>query len=139
MVIAKRGMRVIREAPPLEAKPISVEFVASILRNVQKADESEVERRIEKARREAYEKGGNQYRERYAELAKSIEAFQKASGIMIHSWNGDKIGEAVETFYRMKDRTREISSALKACGDIQAMLESVQKLTDFPKATSDVS
>lgn len=128
----KGGMKVIVEAPPLKPKAISIEFLASLLRNVQKADEAGISRRIDKARGEARDEGGRYYKQKYDDLQKTVKEFRAASGIdLSHAWNGGQVGESLRVLSQLRYRTEHISSAIKACDDIRSMLDKVQSLAQL--------
>lgn len=129
---AKGSMKVIREAPKLDPKPVSIEFVASVLRNVQKADESAIELERRKAYDKGREEGGGYLKEQYANLKKAVEEFETASGIKLSYYsNGKELGEAVETLRHLKYRVEHISGAIKACEDIRTMLKQVEVLASI--------
>lgn len=126
----KGSMKVIVPAPELTPKAPSVEFVASILRNIQKADENyvEVERRKEYAK--GYEQGGGYIQKQYSELKKVMEEFESASGIRLQYYaDGKGLGEAVDTIRNLKYRTEQVTNAIKACESIGTMLKQVEALS----------
>lgn len=130
----KGSMKVIREAPALTPKAVSIEFVASVLRNVQKADENEMEKDLRKAYQEGYDAGGTHHRDQYTALRKTCEEFEAASGIKLHSYeDGKELGQSVETLRRLKYRVEHISGAIKACEDIGGMLKQVELLASLHK------
>ncbi len=136
MVTNGGGMKVVVEAPPLTPKPISIEFLASVLRNVQKADEAVVERRISKARKEAAESANSYIQRQYDDLRKVVEEFSAASGIDLkHTWDAGKVGEAVQVLRQLHYRTDQITSGIKACEDIRDMLVKVQELSALGTTT----
>ncbi len=140
MVLKDKGMRVIREAPALEAKPATIEFVASLLRNFAKAEDSEIEQRISKARSEAREEGGIYYRDNYAKLKRACEEFRAASGIEINEyWGAGDIGEAVRTLRQLSNRVKQIEAAILACADLQQMLGKVRDLSALSGDTKEVT
>lgn len=130
----KGGMRVAADAPILEPRPLSIEFIASVLRNFQRTEESEIESRIQKARNEAREEGNNYYREQYASIKKALEEFEAASGIHVSEYGGGNIGDAVRTLRDLKYRVQHIESAIRAAADIQNMLEKVRALSDLQES-----
>lgn len=136
MVCTPKGsMKIIIPAPLLPAKPPSVEFVASILRNVQKMDEATIERERQKAHSEGYEEGGNYTRDQLKNLRNSVQEFEAASGIKISEYSDGKgLGEAVTTLYNLKYRVQHIGSAIKACQDIAGMLQQVETLHSLIEA-----
>lgn len=125
----KGSMKVLRDAPKLTPAAPSIEFVASILRNVQKTDEATIERERQKARNEGYEQGGNYTRDQLKNLRNSVQEFEAASGIKISEYSDGKgLGEAVTTLHNLKYRVQHIGSAIKACQDIAGMLQQVETL-----------
>lgn len=135
----KGGMRVVKEAPALTPKSISIEFLASVMRNVQKADNAEIASVTRKAYEEGRESGDRYYREKYVELKKAVDEFHAASGVEIYEWDGGKIGEAVGTLRQIGWRTKQVSEAIKACADIQNMLEQVRSLTALKPAKDEAA
>lgn len=129
---AKGTMKVVKEAPALEAKPPSIEFVASVLRNVQKTEDAIMEKACQKARNEGYEQGGKYHRDELARLSTSCAEFEAASGIKLNRYTGGKdLGEAVTTLHNLKYRVQHIGSAIKACEDIAGMLKQVEALASL--------
>lgn len=125
----KGGMRVVTDAPSLTPKPISIEFLASVLRNVQRSDESSIERMVSKARQEGHDQGGTYHQRKYTELAATVAEFEKSSGIdLARTWDAGKVGEAVQVLRQLHHRTDQINSGIKACEDIRSMLEKVKDL-----------
>lgn len=127
MVMKGDSMRVVVPAPQLQPLPLTVEFVASILRNVQKADEGQIAAAINKAVREAVD------RERatscYTKLKQQVDAFEAASGLHISEYaDGKELGESVDTLRRLRWRLESIERARDACKDIEQMLEKIQTL-----------
>lgn len=141
MVVKSNTMRVVKEAPILTPKPLTVEFVASVLRNVAKAEDNA----IEKVRYDAYQKGreegGEYYQREYRSIKKACEEFEAASGLCVGKWGGGKeLGEAVSVLQGLKWQVERIEGAIKACEAIKGMLTQVQELAtlkDEIKALSD--
>jgi hypothetical protein len=83
-----------KEAPALDAKPLTKTFLASILRRAQEVvvPEARLEAEYERGRAD----GKKQADWESALLRKSVEEFERASGVCISSaWKGGRIGEAV--------------------------------------------
>jgi hypothetical protein len=136
---AKGTMKVIVPAPVLTPKPISVEFMASILRNVQKADETMIERACQKEYSRGYENGGTHYRDSYARIKKTVEEFEAASGLRLNEYaDGKELGDAVNTLHNLKYRVQHIGSAIKACQDIALMLEQVELLASLHTSKENI-
>lgn len=132
MVCKGSTMRVVKEAPLLTPKAVSVEFVASVLRNFAKAEETLIEQRIQKAVNEAKKTDGEYYRSQYANIKKSVQDFEQASGIRLNEYvDGKDLGDAVATLRNLKWRVEQVSGAIKACQDIEGMLLKVQDLSDL--------
>lgn len=132
MVMKKDGMRVVVEAPALSPIAVSIEFVASVLRNVQGADAAEVERKIRDAVSKATESSRDYTKQQYADLKKSVDEFELASGIKLGAYSdGKELGEAVETLRRLKWRVEGIQNAIVACEDIRGMLQKVSDLASL--------
>jgi len=106
---------VVREAPVLEPQPWTAAFVCSVVREAarQVTEEAQLKPRLDKSYSEGYAKGfkdGNESHERQLphqlkrleELSKSVDEFQKRSGIKgIDQWSGPEIGTAVSAVQRM--------------------------------------
>ena len=140
MIVApKVGMKVLREAPALTPKAISIEFLASVLRNVQKADETEIEKRIRKAENEARNNASEYLQKQVSGLKREVQAFEAASGIRINEYtDGKELGEAVKTLRQLKWRLSSITGAIQACTDIQQMLHQVQILAELKETPNGV-
>lgn len=93
-----RGLRVVKKAPELDVVPATIQFIAALLRRAgeydreelrshlkaqEKADKADVEKRVQDAARFAGEK--------YDSLKKSVDEFEKASGIRITRYNGANV------------------------------------------------
>jgi hypothetical protein len=129
MICNARGMKVITPAPALTPKEISVEFLASVLRNVSIADDARVNKLCSKAAAAATEEGNKYLRDHLANLKTQVDEFEAASGIRISEYSGGKdLGEAVRTLRDLKYRTQSISEAIHACEQIKGMLENVETL-----------
>lgn len=137
---AKGSMKVIREAPALTPKAVSIEFLASILRNVQKADENFIEQERRKAYQKGHDTGGGYTRDQLRDLKKAVGDFELASGLKITEYcDGKELGEAVQTLHRLKYRVEHIGSAIKACEDIGGMLKQVEILASLHKEVTVVA
>jgi hypothetical protein len=94
------GLKVLVEAPKLEATPLSRKFVAAICRAAQK--ECPAEERLAAARRDGYADGlaeaeniSKRNRGDFDRLAASVSEFEQKAGLSINAWNGGNIGDAV--------------------------------------------
>jgi hypothetical protein len=140
MVCKGKGMKVIVPAPALTPKPVSVEFVASIFRNMQKADEAVIERLVNDAYNKGRDEGSTYLRESLKNLEHNVDEFEKASGIHISKYYGGKdLGEAVQTLTHLKYRVETIANAVKACEDIRGMLVQIQTLATLPEEVQNES
>lgn len=139
MICKGKGMKVVHPAPVLTPKPLSAEFVASILRNFSRADETDVQRRISEQCAKDRERDNNYYQEKYTELKTSIAQFEKASGIAINKWDGEDLGAAVSTLRGLKYQVERIESAIKACENIREMLTKVQSLADLQQSPNELT
>lgn len=105
MVQSGDTMRVVKEAPKLEPKPLSKSFIAACLRRA--FEEDPETKAIEAARREGWSKGheeGIEFQKRnatfeeksYAALLKTVQEFEAASGLRLGQYsNGKELGELV--------------------------------------------
>lgn len=92
-----------KQSTKTEAKPMTREFLAALLRRAGEADEALVKAAIE-AEREERERDFNKRVERevshktyeHKALRESVEKFEAASGVKIDDWGGEKIGGAVK-------------------------------------------
>jgi hypothetical protein len=104
MICAGRGVKVVKDAPKLEAKPVDRSLLAAMMKRATDtaADSPEVKARIE-ARIKAHDEEFAQ-RVKWAthhleseskRLKDAIAKFEVASGVAISDYNGERIGEAV--------------------------------------------
>jgi hypothetical protein len=87
-------------APKLSPKPLTLGFLASLLRQVQKdlTPNMFVKSKIEAAFEGGVEHGKtlvSQDATKLLQLEESLEAFERVSGITIDRWNGPSVGKAV--------------------------------------------
>lgn len=111
-LLAPRGSKLVVkvDAPKLEAQPVDRLFLASLLRAAQDASpakaqiaaavdaERKLQLEIEERRRESVRLHAEHERDL---LKKSIEAFERASGVKIDGWHGERIGAAVNLVLRV--------------------------------------
>ena len=132
MICKAKGIKVVKAAPRLKPQPLTIEFVASILRNFAKADETVVERRIYDACQKAREEASSYAQRDLAELKKVVSDFESASGIQLQRWtDGKELGEAVATLKGLKWQVERIESAIAACVSIGTMLGQVKELASL--------
>ena len=112
MIATGKGLKVFKEAPKLDPKPISRVFLAALLRRAkeQEADKEALAAQFEAGRKrgEEDEKRNSNYRLREVErvqkrMQKNLDEFEQASGIRIdgHTLNCKRMGEIVRDL--MKD------------------------------------
>lgn len=105
-LLVPRGkkMIIVKQADLLEATPITKKFLAAILRKEYEAmlNKAEIEKivsaRVERAvngEREIHGNEKNKLSDRIASLERTIQEFEKKSGLRINDWNAGAIGEAV--------------------------------------------
>jgi hypothetical protein len=97
-----RGMRIVTKAPKLTPEPLTVWFVAEVLRrsfDSQKRPEAldlEYERGRQRGKEEAQRLDLKYELEQSDKLKKAVEQFEKASGLQINTWQDSKeLGAAV--------------------------------------------
>lgn len=134
MVLDKRGsMKVVREAPKLDAQPLDRLMMASLFRKAHETMEAKLAGSVPKdefnarLKREIEETERHRagYREQeLSRMTKAIERFEAASGVKLCEWNGERVGEAVKFLDRVgMDMFKRIMV------DIQAYAERLQKMT----------
>jgi len=117
-VTVKPASKVVVQAPKLEAKPITREFAAAILRRASESFDAVLQRERFNAREEGAQNGAGELagRLKRAEgeregLEKLIAEFKEKSGVDIHyRWDFDNIAEAVRVI--SKRRTRPLLEEL---------------------------
>lgn len=140
LLVAHGGkLRVVRQAPRREAKPLDRVQLAAILRRaaecvVPKAEvDAAVERRIQQAKERAEADVEQRVKYRTSNLqhevdrlTRKVEAFEKASGIDLDDWRVGRIGEAAKfiadgglvglrtSLQGWRDRLREFDARLEA-------------------------
>jgi hypothetical protein len=138
MVAAGGKLRVVREAPKLDAKPLDRAQLAAILRRaaecvVPKAEvDAATEKRIEEVERQAEERVDLLVKSRNIHLqhevktlTERVETFEKASGVSLaRRWDLDDIGAAVKFIVdggmekvradleQWRERAREVATAI---------------------------
>lgn len=119
------GLRATKQAEiNPEARPLTKSFFASLMRQAHRYMEHAIE--TSDGTQKAYEKGRDEEKRaskftiesltsKNQELTKAILEFQEASGVQIHTWNGKRIGEAVELV--MRDGVAGIESRIRQIRD----------------------
>jgi hypothetical protein len=101
LVPAKDGLRAVTPAPALQPEPISRGFLAALLRKSceQTVDADKLNEATAAGHKAGLESGreeGKWAREELAELRKTVQAFENASGVRLTGYSdGKHIGEAV--------------------------------------------
>jgi hypothetical protein len=129
MKVSGKGVRVVIDAPRLEPKAPTVEFLASILRNASKSDDNALEAARYKGYREAQEQAKTSRQDEYLSLKEEVIAFQKASGIELDRYaDGEGLGQAVSTLRHLKWKIDQVNAAMLACEEIRDMLAKIADL-----------
>lgn len=129
LVLAGDKMKCLVEAPALEPEALTVEFVASVLRNMAKAEESQLETAKPKSYREGYDKA-KEYelkflRENHQQLEKSLAEFEEKSGIKIDRWTGGNVGHAVRLLMGVEWDIKQVQNAKDSAAKIGSLLDEV--------------
>jgi hypothetical protein len=104
--------RVLKEAPKLKSKPISREFLASLLRHVNDQPNTELAEAEEKGYQRGLALGRDTQKHNYERLRAAVDTFERQSGIKIDGWGLGDIGAAVERFIRHERHEQEIQRSL---------------------------
>lgn len=122
MLADKDGIKVVKQATLMEAKPPDHLLLAAILRvtaaHATDAAKLEAARKAGHAEGFATGKGSAEdtirfERESHARLQKSVDEFEAASGVRISQWDGKQIGEAVR-LVRQGDFARQLKALQQA-------------------------
>lgn len=116
------------EAPKLDPKPLSREFVAAILRRAHQGQEALVriakQKGIEEGIAQAPARQDNDVallRHQLTNLETSVAGFQEASGLEINSYNGPHLGEAVKLvqsrYFRAPAQLRRLQENMQHMAD----------------------
>lgn len=108
MIPISNGIKVVKEAEKLKAKPLDRAFVASILRLAQNtiAPEVKINEALEMGKikgQEIAERRFETERDEHKRLKSALEEFEVKSGIIINRWCYGNIGEAVRIVLDKKD------------------------------------
>lgn len=108
MLRSGRGIRVVRKAPKLEPQSVDRPFLAALLRNAERTFISDANLRQEYKKgwengKKDVESDVNRAKEKASSLREAIKEFEEASGVKIHSWEGDEIGAAVRVVMKEQD------------------------------------
>jgi hypothetical protein len=99
MVPRGKGVRIMKEAPKLEAKPLDRTFIAAVMRQALKVTtpQAKLDAKFMEGKREGIEVGEGKFvRNQLNGLKKAIYEFQAASGVRIDDWQAGRIGRAVK-------------------------------------------
>lgn len=113
-----------RGAPKLEPKPIDREFLASLLRRAYEHSTDKDERDA------AYQRGIAEGKERVKDsvdwangeikdLKGQVDEFQARSGLRITTYNGARLGSAVEALRELQGRRGALQRLVRLQGDLQ--------------------
>lgn len=124
LVMSGKSLRQAKAPKPMDPEPVGYPFLAAVLRRANEAADDERKkasdkRSMDQAVRDAYERGRKsgteQGREevkdesrRYDSLKMNLADFEEKSGIKISSWNGGKIGEAVNALLDLRQRDASV-------------------------------
>ncbi len=104
MVPSCRGLKIVTEAPKLDAKPLDRSLLAAMLKRATATsmDDPEIQAAIAakvKAEKERFHQHDSYElqtaKSRAEQLQRNLDAFEQASGVQIRAYNGQRIGEAV--------------------------------------------
>lgn len=140
-VPSSKGLRVVKQAPPLKAKPLDRLFIASILRRMHEKNEkmlnalveplvqAEVEVRLEetKARIERdSQRDMFETKRALEDLQFAVKNFEEASGVKIGvSWEAGRIGKAVMEVLRCEDTSHRLRHFRKTIEEIGKYLATI--------------
>lgn len=136
MALTTKGIKVMVEAPKLKPVPISIDFLASVLRNKAMQDERQVNRKIAAAVEQSTKDRQIYAEEQYRNLKQAVDQFEKKSDLQITRYDGAQIGVAVSVFRSLAWKIETIRSAVKTCKEIEAMFEKVEDLKNLSDALS---
>lgn len=119
-----RGLVQVKQAPKLDAQPITRAFLAGLLRRAAASTpEAQLEEVRKKARGEGVAEGieigskqnSSAFSRDLQELERAVHGFEKKSGVRIRSWDGGDIAEAVRRHLEGVDVDIRIAQAA-VCG-----------------------
>lgn len=103
---------VAKDAPALKAEPITKQFVAAMLRRHHEGHARSLADEYARGKEQGAKEGAGDIADRLEraesradDLQTRIDEFEKASGVRIGGWNGDKIGEAVRVLTNTRHTT----------------------------------
>jgi hypothetical protein len=126
-------LSVMKEAPKLEATPITRGFLAALLRRKHESilDAPEVQAKIDLIRKEATQRDkDNQPTDLkialkdLERLRETVQKFEKASGVKIgESWRAGDVGQAVAHALNVKEFIERTDAALDSAHEVRQVLE----------------
>lgn len=128
MVVNGKGMKVLTEAPPLTPQPISIEFLAAVMRNKATTDESEVARRIDAAVKDSIKTREIYAEEKSRKLHEVVAEFERRSGVKISEYDGPYMGTMVAILRDLNWKLSQVEAGMKACKEIESMFARVIEL-----------
>lgn len=149
LVPSDKGLRVARDAPDLEAKPLSLTMLASLFRNLHESENARFRQRIETEvdeqlkRRAAGDTAALQRLEKqHEELQQRVRDFEKASGIEINfsHWPMGQVGTAVRALLKGGGEVEDLKrSAHWAANTYRAALKQAEALEASVEAALQVA
>lgn len=107
LVAGTRGLICDKEAPLLTPQPVTLDFVAALLRRVRDSyvPQKDVARLLRNERKDAQEYERRHTEHNLGRLAKTIKDFEAASGVKVDAllWDAGDIGEAVRMVMENRD------------------------------------
>jgi hypothetical protein len=106
-------LRTVKAAPPLEAKPLDLGFIAAVIRRVAEQQKESLQCEYQRGRddgvadapkitAEEIQHEAGQIGAAYQRLKESIAAFERDSGVKIDMWNGGQVGKMFAEFQRIR-------------------------------------
>ena len=148
-VVEQKGKPVVRtkrKATLLEPADPTWGFVATVMRNADRADETRIDalvqarldQRVEETAGSLRAQRDNSVR-RLTELEQVIRVYERASGVSIHyAHDHAKIGEAVRQLLNLEERCHSIGRLEQALKQAEAQSCAIQKALDEVNALSEV-
>jgi len=126
LAVSGKRLKTIKQAPPLEPRPLDKKFVAAVLRKAAEAQAMALKQEYERGKADgtaaAFDPDRcNQATTRelealkcqYNSLRSSVSNFHDASGVQIDNWNGGDVGEIVGLMNRLNMRFRSAEVAIR--------------------------
>lgn len=133
-LLAPRGDKLVcvKEATVMEPEPLTLSFLASILRNVSEAyadriKPDEIHEQLEKKFQQGIESGAyrstheiTRYKESWEKLKAELDEFERLSGIQIRSYHGGLIGSALKAFLNENNLRGQLDEMLRRAEMLRA-------------------